>query len=118
LAKGDEAMKYGCHNRKPYKEPHRMSPDCEYTKTELGKVDERCAGCRWKIEEPLPERCVHGIKFENRCSLCDVHSEDIQIDEWNGLTDKHKVVLIREALNWTTLQLIEEVETMLKGLNK
>jgi len=47
-----------------------------------------------------------------------VPTEDIYIEEWNGLTDKHKVLLIRNAPNWTTLQLIEEVETMLKGLNK
>jgi hypothetical protein len=111
-------MKYGCHNREPYKEPHRMSPVCEYTKTELGKVDERCAGCRWKIEEQLPDPWAvgHGGRPMTLRECAD--SEDIQIDEWNGLTDKHKVVLIRHAPNWTTLQLIEEVETMLKGLNK
>ena len=58
---------YGCWNRKPYAaqqvlhgvssatgEPvrtvvhNRMNPDCQYTKTELGKVDVRCAGCSWR----------------------------------------------------------------------
>ena len=64
--------KYGCHNRKAYKPklfvqngwwldgitktakveqaPFRMAPDCQYTKTELGKVDERCAGCKHKVD--------------------------------------------------------------------
>lgn len=42
----------------------------------------------------------------------------IQIDEWNGLTDKQKLILIRHAPDWTVLQLIEQVEDMLKGNNK
>lgn len=62
----------GCHNRAPYRESvpvqdgwfmdgvtraprmvaskFRMSPDCNYTHTELGQRDERCAGCRWRHE--------------------------------------------------------------------
>jgi hypothetical protein len=28
--------------------PFRMSEECQYTKTELGRDDERCAGCKWK----------------------------------------------------------------------
>lgn len=48
----------------------------------------------------------------------DLESQEIQIDEWNGLTDKQKLVLIRNEPNWTALQLIEEVEVMLKGNNK
>lgn len=108
-------MKYGCHNEKSF----HASRECEYTKTELGKVDERCNGCKWKFEEPLPERCEHGVRFENRCLICDVpHADEIQIDEWCGLKDKHKIELIRNATNWTTLQLIEEVETTLRMLNK
>lgn len=60
----------GCHNRKPYKTstpmqdgwymdgvtrtakmipvPFRMNPQCQYTRSELGKVDPRCNGCKWK----------------------------------------------------------------------
>jgi hypothetical protein len=67
-------MTYGCHNRLPFKSsfpvmiggrslhsrgfhervqlmdhiPFRMAPDCQYTKTELGRTDERCAGCKWR----------------------------------------------------------------------
>ena len=66
----------GCHNRKPFVThiwmqdgtmemeihpdlpttavpvfqyvPHRMAKDCKYTETDLGKVDEKCQGCKWK----------------------------------------------------------------------
>lgn len=67
-------MTYGCHNRPPFREsfpamresrsdysrgfhqkvqlmvtvPFRMAPDCQYTKTDLGRADERCAGCKWR----------------------------------------------------------------------
>lgn len=50
---------YGCHNRRPFVSavtlpngeqiPQRMKKDCQYTKTDLGKVDKRCAGCSWKL---------------------------------------------------------------------
>ncbi|MBK9348587.1 MAG: hypothetical protein IPN06_20355 [Burkholderiales bacterium] len=29
---------------------NRMTPDCQFTKTELGKVDARCAGCKHKAD--------------------------------------------------------------------
>lgn len=63
-------MKHGCHNRAPFKTitpvqdgwymdgvtrvpkmvavPFRMAFDCQYCKTDLGKVDKGCEGCRWK----------------------------------------------------------------------
>lgn len=60
---------YGCHNRSDY-EPtlevqqgctedgrrikqtiqFTMARDCQYTQTELGQVDDRCNGCKWKRE--------------------------------------------------------------------
>lgn len=65
--------KYGCHNRKAYKpkffvqngwwldgltrtakveqSKFRMAPDCQYTKTDLGKTDDRCIGCKHKVDE-------------------------------------------------------------------
>ena len=62
-------MKYGCHNREPFAKyqlshgvdsqtgqiirtevANRMAPDCQYTKTELGKFDPRCAGCKHKAD--------------------------------------------------------------------
>ena len=39
---------------------------------------------------------------------------EIEIDVWNGLTDAQKIILVRNAKEWTSLQLIEEVETMLR----
>lgn len=50
---------YGCHNRKPFVQvvtltngeqiPQRMKKDCQYTETDMGKVDRRCARCSWKL---------------------------------------------------------------------
>ena len=59
-------MKYGCHNRAPYKEPHCMSPNCEYTKTDLGKVDARCVGCKWREQNELaiPDTSTNTVDVE------------------------------------------------------
>lgn len=63
----------GCHSRNEYKEkllvqdgyheysgevlarvakmieiPFRMSRECEYTKSDLGRMDKGCEGCKWK----------------------------------------------------------------------
>lgn len=62
--KPSEAMSnYGCHNRPPFlpivrvekagqvaQWPFAMSPDCNYTHTDLGRVDPRCEGCKHKAE--------------------------------------------------------------------
>jgi hypothetical protein len=45
-------------------------------------------------------------------------TEDIQIDEWNGLTDKAKLALVRAAPKLTVLELIEAVEEELRIKNK
>lgn len=68
---------YGCYNRPPFRPafvaqdgwyvpghkhkpnkspeftsvPFRMSEDCNYTLTSLGRVDAHCAGCKHKKEE-------------------------------------------------------------------
>lgn len=61
---------YQCHNREPYaasvsvqdgyteagpyripkmiEVPFRMTPDCQYQLTDLGRADMRCAGCKHK----------------------------------------------------------------------
>ena len=66
-------MKYGCHDRPPYKPsqpvqsgwyadgytktprmvpmPHVMTTDCQFTHTELGKIDAKCEGCKHKLKE-------------------------------------------------------------------
>ena len=41
------ANAYGCHNRAP-----TAAPDCQYTLSALGQVDQRCTGCRWRKETP------------------------------------------------------------------
>lgn len=51
----------GCHNRKPFAPvvqidaehsyPFRMSTNCEYTKTALGRKDDGCLGCTWRQKE-------------------------------------------------------------------
>jgi len=52
-------MKYGCWGRAPFNNfyhatgsdkqiPHVMTMACQYTKTELGKTDEKCTGCKHK----------------------------------------------------------------------
>lgn len=66
--------KNGCHNRAPLREeirmqdgwsryggdayrvaamrtyPVPMTKECQYTKTELGKVDAGCDGCKWGLK--------------------------------------------------------------------
>ena len=57
-------MSYGCYNRQPYapvfmaKDGKRevfvdfkMTHDCQYTKSDLGKKDPQCVGCKWKLDE-------------------------------------------------------------------
>jgi len=64
-------MTYGCWNRTPFRGflkvqsgwfngkrveatvDFRMSPDCQYTKTELGRKDERCIGCKWRMPDAV-----------------------------------------------------------------
>ncbi len=62
-----DVHKNGCHNRPDYvanieqqdgwvchatrrmvMTPQRMAKDCQYTKTDLGKADKGCNGCKWK----------------------------------------------------------------------
>lgn len=64
---------YGCFNRKPFNPtitaqdgtynihgiitprmvelPFVMSPDCQYSRSELGQVDGKCLGCKWKAAQ-------------------------------------------------------------------
>lgn len=54
---------YACHNRLPFVDrttlrDHRcrvtatwsavMAKDCQFSKTDLGKADSRCEGCKWR----------------------------------------------------------------------
>jgi hypothetical protein len=31
--------------------PHRLTRDCQYTITELGRVDPKCVGCKWRVAQ-------------------------------------------------------------------
>ena len=57
--------RYGCHNRLPLLErttlrdhhgrvtatwPAVMAKDCRYTHSDLGQQDEKCQGCKWRVE--------------------------------------------------------------------
>jgi len=66
----DQSKHNGCHNRRSYKTstpvqdghfmdgvtrtpkmvsvPFRMSTECNYTHTDLGRADSRCNGCKWR----------------------------------------------------------------------
>jgi hypothetical protein len=61
-------MTYGCHNRRPYKQffqpkpmekrisvhiEFKMAMDFQYTKTELGRKDQGCIGCKWRMPDAL-----------------------------------------------------------------
>ena len=65
-------MSYGCHNRREFPanvmvqdgwlmdgqsrtakmvaKPFAMTRDCQYTKSELGRVDAGCTGCRHRLD--------------------------------------------------------------------
>lgn len=65
-------MSYGCHNRREYKAklmvqdgwwidgesrvpkirqiPFTMTRECQYTHTDLGQADDRCIGCRHRMD--------------------------------------------------------------------
>lgn len=69
-------MTYGCFNRKPYKDhvvvdvnrvvdgvavfavthPFRMSRECQYTKSDLGRADTGCYGCMWRTHNGADKR--------------------------------------------------------------
>lgn len=76
--------------------------------------------CNLHPNAPIVQELLAQFSYVAACAVCDHianHSDDIQISEWNGLSDKNKVILIRHAPNWTTLELIEAVEAELKFKN-
>ncbi len=73
--------------------------------------------CNLHPNAPIVPQLLAQFSYVAACAVCDHvanQSAEIQIDEWNELTDKQKLILIRHAPDWTTLQLIEETETMLR----
>ena len=45
----DKGNVYGCHNRGAF--VGGAESECQYTLSALGKVDPRCIGCNWAINE-------------------------------------------------------------------
>lgn len=76
-------MSYGCFNRKPFvKEyqgiPFRMSPDCEYQKTDK-YADPGCVGCIHKNTTwPLPVLSPNSAQMHTPSSLSQTRSGSIQ----------------------------------------
>ncbi len=71
-----------------------------------------------KHTAPQPQR--EWVEVE--CPLCGemavAHTHpNLKKREWVGLTDGLKVILIKNAPNWTVIQLIEETELLLKDQN-
>jgi len=76
--------------------------------------------CNLHPNAPIISELLAQFRYVSMCAVQDhfaKQSMDIQISEWNGLSDKNKVILIRHAPNWTTLELIEAVEAELKFKN-
>jgi hypothetical protein len=50
-----------------------MSPNCEYTKTDLGKADARCVGCKWREQNELaiPTTSTSAVDSEANQSVCE-----------------------------------------------
>ncbi len=40
---------FGVEARRMVAIPFRMSPVCNYTKTDLGQTDKGCTGCTWRL---------------------------------------------------------------------
>jgi hypothetical protein len=77
-------VSYGCHNRNPFSQtvmvqdgytsggshridhvieiPFRMAINCQYTKTDLGKVDKYCQGCKHNEGNEMKNQTEGGAK--------------------------------------------------------
>lgn len=66
---------YGCHNRPPFlpivqmekagqvaQWPFAMSPNCQYTYTDLGRADPRCEGCKHKLPGLIANQQTEGAQ--------------------------------------------------------
>lgn len=76
--------------------------------------------CNLHPNAPIAEHLLAQFRYVTESAIrfhIANESIDIQISEWNGLSDTNKVILIRNSPNWTTLELIEAVEAELKFKN-
>ena len=72
--------------------------------------------CNLHPNTPISEQLLAQFRYVTECAIRFRETNSIQLP-WCELTDKQKVILIRNAPNWTALQLIEETETTLKVNN-
>lgn len=107
-------------------------------KGDISKVDKAITSLRQAIEQYEKQVCVgcegnpQGENIpcavcgatpqpqqERKCDNCGEFGSCCQQPqrEWVGLTDGLKVILIKNAPNWTVIQLIEETEQLLKDQN-
>lgn len=77
--------------------------------------------CNLHPNEPIFQPVLAQFKYVALCAVNDhiaTESVGIQIDEWNGLTDRMKVEMVRASPKLTALELIELVEEELRMKNK
>lgn len=72
--------------------------------------------CNLHPNAPISEQLLAQFRYVTECAIRFLQTNSIQLP-WCGLTDKQKVILIRNAPNWTALQLIEETEKTLEVNN-
>ena len=72
--------------------------------------------CNLHPNAPISQQLLAQFRYVTECSIRSRETNSIQLP-WCGLTDKQKVILIRNAPNWTALQLIEETEKTLEVNN-
>ena len=72
--------------------------------------------CNLHPNAPINEKLLAEFRYVTECSIRFREANSIQLP-WCGLTDRQKVILIRNESNWTALQLIEETEATLKENN-
>jgi hypothetical protein len=72
--------------------------------------------CNLHPNAPISEQLLAQFRYVTECAIRFRETNSIEIS-WCGLTDRQKIILIRNEPNWTALQLIEETETTLKENN-
>lgn len=76
--------------------------------------------CNLHPNAPISEQLLAQFRYVTECAIrfreTNERSNSIELP-WCELTDKQKVILIRNAPNWSVLQLIEETEITLKVNN-
>jgi len=72
--------------------------------------------CNLHPNAPISEQLLAQFRYVTECVIRFRETNSIELS-WRGLTDRQKIILIRNEPNWTALQLIEETETTLKENN-